>query len=81
MSVQVRWFVSLARRTRSKQPEITVDWRQGLRPIDIFLAEGLPEKDLPAVLAVVNGEQGKMDVPLSDGDSVEFLVNFEGGSA
>lgn len=79
MSVQVRWFVSLVKRTRLKQPEIQVDWHEGLRPIDIFFAEGFRETDVPGVLAVINGTQGKLEEPLQDGDEVEFLVNFEGG--
>lgn len=79
MSVRVRWFATLAPRTRAGQAAGTADWRPGLTPLDVFLGEGFAEHDADGVLPVVNGHQAEMDTALADSDEVEFLVGIQGG--
>jgi len=80
MSVHVKWFATLAKRTKSKQPTTEVDYRDGLTPFDIFEAEGFSKVDAEAVVVLVNDAQSSMDAPLADGDRVEFLVSIQGGA-
>ena len=49
MAIPVKWFATLVKRTKSKQPMTTVEWRPGLTPHDVFLAEGFNEADAEAV--------------------------------
>lgn len=80
MAVHVRWFATLVPRTRSKSPEGSVPWREGLTPRAILLAEGFSEADAEAIMAVRNEAQVSLDTPLADGDRVEFLVSIQGGA-
>jgi hypothetical protein len=79
MSVQVRWFPTLIKRTNSKHAITAVPWRSGLTPLAIFLDEGFERVDADPVLAVVNGTQTAMDAALDEGDEVEFLIGISGG--
>ena len=79
MSVEVKWFATLVKRTKSRQPVTTVEWREGLKPLDVFMAEGFNEADAEAVLVLVNGEQAEQDTLLADGDELEFMVSIAGG--
>ncbi len=80
MSVRVKWFPTLVRRTRSKQPETVVEWRDGLTALDVFLSEGFSPIDAEAVMVVVNDAQVSRDARLADGDRVDFMVSIQGGS-
>jgi len=79
MPVSVTWFPTLVKRTRSKQPHTTVDWRDGLTPREIFLAEGFSEADAEAVMVIINYAQAGHRDPLNDGDHLEFMVSIQGG--
>ena len=79
MSVRVRWFATLVKRTNSKQAITVAPWRSGLTPLGIFLDEGFEPADAEPVLAVVNGTQATMESVLNDGDELEFLVGISGG--
>jgi molybdopterin converting factor small subunit len=79
MAVQVKWFATLVKRTKSKQPMTIVEWREGLRPVDIFTAEGFDEKDSEHVLVLINDAQAEQHSPLKDGDRLEFMVSIQGG--
>lgn len=79
MAVQVRWFPTLVKRTRSKQSTTTVEWRQGLTPVEVFTAEGFSQADAEAVMVVVNDAQVDLDHALADGDTLEFMVSIQGG--
>jgi sulfur carrier protein ThiS len=79
MTVQVKWFPTLIKRTKSKQAQTAVDWREGLRPLDVFIAEGFSETDAEAVMVVVNDEQVHAVDLLQDGDRLEFMVSIQGG--
>ena len=79
MSVRVRWFATLVKRTRSKQSVTDVEWRPGLTPMAIFLDEGFAEVDAQPVMAIVNGGQSTMEAALNDGDELEFLIGISGG--
>lgn len=79
MSVQVKWFPTLVKRTRSKQPETEVAWREGLMPRDIFLDEGFTPADMEAVMVILNDAQAEAESRLADGDRVEFMVSIQGG--
>ncbi|MBE0611043.1 MAG: MoaD/ThiS family protein [Dehalococcoidia bacterium] len=79
MTVSVTWFPTLVKRTRSKQPQTVVDWRAGLTPREVFLAEGFNEADAEAVMVIVNDAQAGHDDALKDGDRLEFMVSIQGG--
>jgi sulfur carrier protein ThiS len=79
MAVQVKWFPTLAKRTRSQQAQAELGWRPGLTPASIISEEGFSATDAEAIMAVVNGTQVKPDQPLQDGDRLEFLVSIQGG--
>ena len=79
MPVQVKWFPTLVKRTKSKQPITTVDWREGLTPAAIFRDEGFNEADAEAVMVVINSSQEEMETALNDGDQLEFMVSIQGG--
>lgn len=80
MAVQVKWFPTLVKRTKSKQPMMAVDWRAGLTPGEIFRAEGFNDADAEAVLVIINNSQEEMASTLKDGDQLEFMVSIQGGS-
>ncbi|WP_322795832.1 hypothetical protein [Tepidiforma sp.] len=79
MSIQVKWFPTLIKRTRSKQPVTEVAWQPGLTPLQVFLDEGFSEVDAEAVMVIVNDAQAKLHDPLDDGDRLEFMVSIQGG--
>lgn len=79
MSIQVKWFPTLVKRSRSKQPETVVAWRPGLTPLQVLLDEGFSEVDAEAVMPIVNGAQAGLRDGLADGDRLEFLVSIQGG--
>lgn len=79
MSIQVKWFPTLVKRTHSKQAQTEVAWRPGLTPLQIFLEEGFSEVDAEAVMPIINGAQGNLRAELQDGDQLEFLVSIQGG--
>ncbi len=81
MPVHVRWFATLVPRTRSKQPETEVPWREGLTPREILRAEGFSDVDIEAIMAVRGDAQADLDAPLLDGERIEFLVSIQGGTA
>lgn len=79
MTVSVSWFPTLVKRTRSKQPQTTVEWREGLTPREVFLAEGFNEADAEAVMVIINDAQADHTDQLKDGDRLEFMVSIQGG--
>ena len=81
MSVEVRWFATLIKRTRSRQAVTTVLWRDGLTPLAILLDEGISETDAEAVLPIIDSAQIELTTPLADGSRLELLVSISGGSA
>lgn len=79
MAIPVKWFPTLIKRTKSKQAQTEVEWRPGLRPLDIFTAEGFGEADAEVVMVIINDEQAEMDTELRASDRLEFLVSIQGG--
>ncbi len=78
--IQVKWFPTLVKRTRSKQERTEVAWHPGLTPHEVFLGEGFTETDAEFVMAAINDAQADMQAELNDGDRLEFLVSIQGGS-
>lgn len=79
MTVHVKWFQTLVKRTKSNQDRTEVDWRSGLTPHAIFLDEGFKDADFEAIMVVINDAQAQPTTPLSDNDRLEFLVSIQGG--
>jgi len=79
MTVQVKWFATLVKRTKSKLPLTEVEWRDGLTPHAIFTAEGFNDADMEAVMVVINDSQETAMTALCEGDRLEFLVSIQGG--
>ena len=79
MAIQVKWFPTLVKRTRSKQATTEVAWRAGLTPRAIFRDEGFSDADAEAVMVVINDEQASHGTVLEDGDRLEFMVSIQGG--
>ncbi len=79
MAVQVKWFPTLIKRTRSKQDTTEVAWRDGLTPIEVFRDEGFNDADAEAVMVIINNVQAEASTALKDGDRLEFLVSIQGG--
>jgi hypothetical protein len=80
MSVEVHWFATLIKRTRSRQQVTTVPWRAGLTPLQILLDEGLSDTDAEAVLPVIDEKQIELTDILTDGAVLELLVSIAGGA-
>ncbi|MBI2767229.1 MAG: MoaD/ThiS family protein [Chloroflexi bacterium] len=80
MAVQVKWFATLVKRTKSKKPVTEADWHAGLTPHDVFLAEGFNDADAESVMVLINDTQSEMQAALADGDRIEFLVSIQGGT-
>lgn len=80
MSVQIKLFMTLVPLSKTKRPQFELPWRDGLTVGDVLDHEGFFGDDREAIAAVVNNEQAAEDSPLADGDSVELLVNLQGGS-
>ncbi|MCK9519249.1 MAG: MoaD/ThiS family protein [Dehalococcoidia bacterium] len=81
MSIQVKWFATLVKRTKSKQPMTEVEWHEGITPFDVFAAEGFTQTDADVVMVLVNDAQSTMDATLAENDRLEFMVSIQGGSA
>jgi sulfur carrier protein ThiS len=79
MAVEVKWFATLIKRTKSKQPVTTVQWQEGITPQQIFIAEGFNEADAESVMVIINDEQAEQHTQLKDGDRLEFMVSIQGG--
>ncbi len=79
MSIQVKWFPTLIKRTKSKQALTVADHAPGLTPAAIFKSEGFNDADAEAVLVLINDEQQDMTTLLNDGDRLEFMVSIQGG--
>ena len=79
MAVQVKWFATLVKRTKSKKPLTEVAWRDGLTPLAVFTDEGFSAADAEAVMVLINDEQAETGTALRDGDRIEFLVSIQGG--
>ncbi|MGD9934754.1 MAG: MoaD/ThiS family protein [Dehalococcoidia bacterium] len=79
MAVEVKWFPTLIKRTKSKQATTTVEWTAGLTPLAVFTAEGFNEADAEAVMVVINDSQAEQHTALNDGDTLEFMVSIQGG--
>jgi molybdopterin converting factor small subunit len=79
MAVQVKWFATLVKRTKSKQATTQVEWQPGLTPLGVFLAEGFNNADAESVMILVNDAQSDLEHALVDGDRLEFLVSIQGG--
>lgn len=79
MAVPVKWFPTLVKRTKSKSAETSVEWRDGLTPLAIFMAEGFSKDDAESVMVIVNDEQSQLEYHLKPADRLEFLVSIQGG--
>ena len=79
MAVQVKWFATLVKRTRSKQSTTDVEWHNGLTPHEVFLGEGFNDADAESVLVLINDSQAEMGDVLKDADRLEFMVSIQGG--
>lgn len=79
MSIRVRWFSTLIKRTRSGQAQTVVEWTAGTTPKTVFLDEGFNDADAEHVIAAINGERVDINTALNDGDDLEFLVGISGG--
>lgn len=79
MTIEVHWFPTLVKRTRSRLPVTTVPWEGGLTPLRVFTSEGFSRADAEAVMVVVNDAQGSLEQELRDGDRLEFMVSIQGG--
>ena len=79
MAVQVKWFATLIKRTKSKQAMTAVDWHEGLTPLAVFMAEGFNDADAESVMVLINDAQSDQHANLAEGDRLEFLVSIQGG--
>ena len=79
MSVEVHWFATLVKRTKSRQPVTQFEWRPGLTPQQILLEEGLSEADTESVVPVIDDQQVERDTSLADGQVLTFIVSISGG--
>lgn len=79
MTVHVKWFPTLVKRTQSKQAATEVDWRPGLTAHTVFRGEGFSDADAESVLVLINDSQAEGSDILKDGDRLEFMVSIQGG--
>lgn len=79
MTVHVKWFPTLVKRTQSKQATTEVEWRAGLTAHAVFRGEGFSDADAESVLVLINDSQADGGDILKDGDRLEFMVSIQGG--
>jgi len=79
VTVHVKWFPTLIKRTHSKQASTEVEWQAGLTPHSVFRAEGFSDADAESVLVLINDSQADNTDALKDGDRLEFMVSIQGG--
>lgn len=78
MAVEVKWFATLAKRTRSRRSQMRVPFSRGLTPMKIFLDEGFRDDDADHVTMFVNNVHAAPNHSLHDGDRVEYMVVIRG---
>ncbi len=79
MTVHVKWFPTLIKRTHSKQASTEVEWQAGLTPHSVFRGEGFSDADAESVLVLINDSQADNTDALKDDDRLEFMVSIQGG--
>lgn len=77
--IHVRLYHLLAERSLSGREEYELAFEVGLRPLDIIHREGFHGAEEEAIVVLVNDEQAGRQMPLADGDRVEFIINMVGG--
>ena len=81
MSIQVKLFMTLVPLSKSKQGNLTVDYFDGITPQHILDAEAFSPQDQEAIAVVINNAQAQPTDLLHDGDTLDLLVNIQGGAA
>jgi len=79
MAVHFKMFPILTNLSKSKVAEKEVEWFDGMTVQHLIDLEGFSEQDQEAIAAVVNATQARRTTVLTDGESVELLVNIAGG--
>jgi sulfur carrier protein ThiS len=79
MPVNVRMPDILAERSRSGQLRLARPHREGLTAGDVVADEGFSSEEADAILVMVNGVQADRSTPVSDGDTVELVIQMVGG--
>lgn len=77
--IRVKLYNLLAERSLSGKDEYEIPFEEGLRPVDIIRREGFHGEEEEAIVVLINDEQATRQIPLSDGDRVEFMINMVGG--
>ncbi len=80
MTVNLRMPDILAERSRSGQLRLTKPHRAGMTARDVVTDEGFSADEADAILVMVNGVQATPATPVSDGDTVELVIQMVGGA-
>lgn len=80
MTVNLRMPDILAERSRSGQLRLTKPYRAGMTARDVVTDEGFSADEADAILVMVNGVQATPATPVSDGDTVELVIQMVGGA-
>jgi len=77
--VDVKLFTTLVKRSKTRKPTFSVEFRPGMKAGDILKMEGFVGHDAEGIMVLVNDEQSDADRVLEDGDRVELMVSIQGG--
>ena len=78
--IHVKLHNLLAERSLSGEERYSIDYSDGMRPLDIIHREGWHGDEEQAIVVLVNDEQASREAPLRDGDRGELMIGMVGGS-
>jgi sulfur carrier protein ThiS len=79
MPLAVRMPDILAERSIEGQMRLSMPYRDGMKARDVVAKAGFSGEEAEAILIVVNGSQVTGDDVLTDGDTVELVIQMVGG--
>lgn len=79
MPLAVRMPDILAERSIQGQMRLSMPYREGMKAIDVVSRAGFSGEEAEAILIVVNGSQVTSDEALTDGDTIELVIQMVGG--
>ena len=80
MPLSVRMPDILAERSNHGQMRLSMPYRDGMKARDVVADSGFMGEEADAILIVVNGAQVEREASISDGDTIELVIQMVGGA-